>query len=205
MNKRNLSLILLLLAISALFAGNAYSQNTELQNTESQNTESVAAKQTAKAEVMSENDSLPFMQNRESAETSQPGTGSLLLKTIGAMLLIVGLLFFGAWGLKKAGFDRFGKQNADGGTIDLAVISSVSTGNGQTISAVRFGERILLVGSTAQNFTLLADEDVKDVPNIKTSRSVADLLGEEKSTFGNEFELAQNRLDVWEEQGEMLK
>ncbi len=183
--------IFLLLLIFGVFVADSFSQ--------------VASEPPKSADVMSENDALPFMRNQPAAETNSPETGSLLFKTLGAMLLIVGLLFFGAWGLKKAGFDRF-RQKELPGMIDLAVLSTVSMGSGRTISAVRFGERVLLVGSTAQNFTLLADESAKDSLSAQTSRSVADLLGEEKNhLFGNEFEQARNRLDGWENTGGKLK
>ncbi|MCY7347165.1 MAG: flagellar biosynthetic protein FliO [Pyrinomonadaceae bacterium] len=193
MKKYLLPQILFLLIISAAFALNAYPQTAE-----------TPAATPPAAEAMGENDSLPFMQNQPAAEDNQPGTGNLLIKTVGAMLLIVGLMFFGAWGLKKAGFDRF-KQNDAAGAIDLAVVSTVSMGGGRTISAVRFGERILLVGSTAQTFTLLADEPAQNAPPSPASRSVADLLGEQNKSFGNEFQQAQNRLGDWENQGERFK
>lgn len=211
MKKYLLPQILFLLVLSAAFVLNARSQTAE--TTPEKPPETVA--ETPKTiEVMGENDPLPFMreqQEQAAAETNQPGTGSLLFKATGAMLLIVGLLFFGAWGLKKAGFDRLKPKDA-AGALDLAVLSTVSMGSGRTISAVRFGERILLVGSTAQTFTLLADEAATDSLPSPISRSVADLLGEEKGSsrkekisFGNEFEQAENRLEVWENNGGMLK
>lgn len=194
MIKKNLQpQILLLLIIFAAFALNAYPQSAATPDA------------TPPAiEAMGENDSLPFMQNQTAAENNQPGTGNLLIKTVGAMLLIVGLMFFGAWGLKKVGFDRFKPKDA-AGAIDLTVVSTVSMGSGRTISAVRFGERVLLVGSTAQTFTLLADEPAQNEPLSPASRSVADLLGEQRESFGNEFQQAQQRLGDWEDQGERFK
>jgi hypothetical protein len=55
-------------------------------------------------EIMGEDDRLPFMQNQESRAMSEPSSGGLLLKTLGALLLIGGLIFGGAWGAKKLGF-----------------------------------------------------------------------------------------------------
>ena len=204
MKKYLLPQILILLVIFAAFAPNARSQTAEITP---ETTPETVAEPPKTIEVMGENDPLPFMreqQQQAAAETNQPGTGSLLFKATGAMLLIVGLLFFGAWGLKKAGFDRLKPKDA-AGAIDLAVLSTVSMGSGRTISAVRFGERVLLVGSTAQTFTLLADEAATDALPSPISRSVADLLGEEKKSFGDEFSQAENRLDVWENNGRMLK
>jgi flagellar biogenesis protein FliO len=76
-------------------------------------------------------------------------------------------------------------------------LTSVSLGNGRTISTVRFGERILLVGSTAQNFTLLAEEALKPAEtSLLQTRSVAELLDEEVADFDAEFERAEARLDL---------
>lgn len=157
-------------------------------------------------ETMTENDRLPFMQNQQAAQVEEPSSGGLLFKTLGAMMLIVGLLFFGAWGLKKAGFGALkAKDSID--APDLAVVSSISVGGGRTISAVRFGERVLLVGSTAQSFTLLAEEDKKNISAVNSaakSRSVADLLAEEEKSFGFEMENALNRLETRENKGDLL-
>lgn len=138
-------------------------------------------------EIMGEDDRLPFMQNEPSAAANEPGSGGLLLKTLGAMLLIVGLIFGGAWGAKKLGLGNFSAKNAET-DIDLSILTSVSLGNGRTISTVRFGERVLLVGSTAQSFTLLAEEMSEEKTPIRNSRSVAEMLDEEFVAFDAESE-----------------
>ena len=151
-------------------------------------------------EITKETDRLPFMKSEHSSASQEPSTGGLLVKTFGAMLLIVGLIFFGAWGLKKFGFGVF-KPNAKDDAPDLTILSSVSLGSGRTISTVRFGERVLLVGSTAQTFTLLADETVSEQISPTVPRSVADLLGEEDASFEAELELAQNNFAFLKEKG----
>lgn len=151
---------------------------------------------TPAGEIMGEDDRLEFMQNKDSAESGEPTSGGLLLKTFGAMFLIIGLLFFGAWGAKKYGL--FGSKTlASEDAPDLKIMSTVAVAGGQTISAVRFGERILLVGSTAQSFTLLAEDFGAPEENTfeKTPKSVSDLLAEENSSFGKEFSRAQSRLN----------
>lgn len=153
--------------------------------------------------ITKENDRLPFMKSEQTAQTEEPSTGGLLFKTLGAMLLIVGLIFFGAWGLKKFGFGALKSNHAHENAPDLAVISSVSLGSGRTISTVQFGERVLLVGSTAQTFTLLADESGEasfSNDNLRNSprqspRSVAEMLDETESSFADELESAQNKFD----------
>lgn len=146
-------------------------------------------------DIMGEDDHLPFMQNEQSQTMQEPSSGGLLLKTLGAMLLIVGLIFGGAWGAKKLGFGNFNPKNlAD--DVDLKILTSVSLGNGRTISTVRFGERVLLVGSTAQSFTLLAEEAKPEEAAPMGSRSVAEMLDDEITPFNTEFEKAQERLNL---------
>lgn len=156
-------------------------------------------------EVLGENDRLPFMHTEDSVTNNEPSSGGLLVKTFGAMFLIVGLIFFGAWGLKKFGFGN-SKANSAEDTPDLKVISSVSMGSGRTISTVRFGEKILLVGSTAQSFTLLADESENETPVNSSPRSVAEMLAEEQeeeeNSFIAHFEQAEMNLAAWDAKGE---
>ncbi len=157
--------------------------------------------ETPAAEPMGENDRLPFMQQTETADSPEPSSGGLLLKTVGAMLLVVALIFVGAWVAKKAGF---GGSKSTGTPDDpaLAVLTSVTIGSGRTISTVRFGDRFLLIGVTAQAITLLAEER-KEVP-LHNSRSVAEMLAEENGSFGDEFDNARTRLGLWEERDEAI-
>ncbi len=152
-------------------------------------------------EIMTENDRLPFMQTEDSVETTEPSSGGMLLKTFGSMLVVVGLLFFGAWGVKK--FGLFGVKSGDADSIaELAISSSVSVANGQTISVVRFGDRVLLVGSTPQSFTLLSEEFNVDTPSANIERrSVSELLAEESLDFEYELKSAQKRLSIWNDNG----
>lgn len=145
-------------------------------------------------EVVSENDQLPFMHTDQTAEVQEPTSGGLLVKTLGAMVLIIGLIFAGAWGAKKLGFGNTG-SSASGDETDLAIISTVTLGGGRTISAVRFGERVLIVGSTAQAFTLLAEGTPAKQISFENSRSVAEMLEDESENFDAEFEQAKSRLD----------
>lgn len=187
-----------------------FAQQNQEQNTKQ--TQTQQAQPTAQnAEPLGEDESIPFMREQEKeAQTSGVSTGGLLVKTLGAMLLIVGLIFFGAWGLKKVGFNPLKKQSK-GDMPDLSVLSSVSLGTNRTLSVVKFGDRVLLVGSTAQSFTLLADkgEMTTDETEFSTSnpRSVGEMLAEEsasnsaKAAFERDFIDAQKRMNFYEETG----
>lgn len=212
MKPQLLSKILILHLICAVFAPFCLAQNTNTATSNSQNTNTVISSNqntevlgnTKTTEVLGENERLPFMQTEQNSESQEPSSGGLLLRTLGAMLLIVGLIFFGAWGAKKLGFGGI-KSNASPDDLELTILTSVSLGNGRTISTLRFGERVLLVGSTAQAFTLLAEEETRNEnKSLQTSRSVAEMLAEENNSFGDEFEQAQTKLSLWKEKGERI-
>lgn len=184
------------------FALNNFAQQPDIARTE---------QSAQKREVMGEDDRLPFMQNEQTpAENAEPTSGGLLLKTFGAMFLIVGLLFFAAWGLKKYGFGTLKTDAAANNAPVLKVLSSLSVSSGQTLSVVRFGEKTLLIGSTAQSFTLLADEINEEIVIPRQPPSVSALLAEENSSlllaeendaFGREFDDASSRLGEWQRGG----
>lgn len=165
----------------------------------------------SETQPLGEDERIPFMQSDETAKQSDVGGGSLILRTFGAMLLIVGLIFFGAWILKRSGYGASpAKMLSD--APELVLLTSVSMGNGKTISTVRFGEKILLVGATAQSFTLLAEDfktenltaETGEEFNFQNPRSVAELLAEENFDFESEFANARERLRHFEEKGERI-
>lgn len=123
---------------------------------------------------------LPFMaQPTESAMETAPSAGGLLLRTLGALLLIVGLIVATAWGLRRLGGTAF--SGADNRTVELTLVGTLSLGDRRQLSAVRFGDRMLLIGSTAQAITLLAARDERPPSYTPPMRSVADLLAEDQA------------------------
>jgi flagellar biosynthetic protein FliO len=111
-------------------------------------------------------------------EMDSTGTAGLLLRTAGALLLILGSIAVIAWGLRRYGGGHFGSQPVE--APELAVLSSISIGERRTLTAVRFGDRLLLIGSTAQSITLLADEEIRPQKVVR-GRSVAELLNERET------------------------
>jgi hypothetical protein len=80
-----------------------------------------------------DDDRLPFMHQEDehqnpASSSESVSTGSIIFKTFGAMLIIVGLIFFGAWGLKKFGFGP--KSAADNNAPELTILSTVTVGSG---------------------------------------------------------------------------
>ena len=150
---------------------------------------------------MKEGERISFMKKNEQINREQPGTGSLLMKTFGAMFFIVGLVIFGGWGLKKLGFGLNVAEKSENAP-DLNILSTVSPKNGQNLSVVRFGERVLLVGSTAQSFTLLAEDVIsEEIFGIDSSfetkhRSVAEMLAQDDADFEAELEAAAENIRI---------
>ncbi|NNE65125.1 MAG: hypothetical protein HKN33_01050 [Pyrinomonadaceae bacterium] len=168
------------------------SESENAAKTEKQ-AESPPKSETAKKPLL--NDSIPFMKTNK-AVPAKPASaaGSIWLKTIGSVLLILGLLFVGTWVIKKTGLAGLASGQS-GDSPDLKILTSVTPRNGQTISAVRFGDRVLLVGSTQNSFTLLAEDghDLQEEEAIEESEkefefegrpvSVSELLSRENANF----------------------
>lgn len=170
----------------------AFLQPLAAQNQTSPETAPTPEKPAAQnAQPMGEDERINFMVERESGQNaSAPSSGGLIVRTLGAMCLIVGLIFAVAWGLKKFGLVQFGKQNEE--SQDLAVLSTVSLGANRTLSIVKFGRRTLLVGATPQSIALLATENGGQQI---APRSVADLLADnEEVVFENELANVEFRL-----------
>jgi flagellar protein FliO/FliZ len=133
--------------------------------------------QTAATAPQSGNEPLPFMADTETEKREQPPSASgLLVRTLGALLLIIGLIVAAGWGIKRFGGARFGnaKEKAPG----LSILNSVSLGERRSLMIVRYGDRTLLLGSTAQSVTLLAEDETEDFE--AHPRSVADILNDEE-------------------------
>jgi flagellar biosynthetic protein FliO len=93
------------------------------------------------------------------------------------LLLIIGFIAAAGWGLRYFGIINFGKQQGE--AAGLKVMDTVQLGDRRTLTIVRFGERTLLIGSTPQGLTLLAEQaDEAEVPNnfMPPVRTVTDLL-----------------------------
>jgi flagellar biosynthetic protein FliO len=140
------------------------------------------------------NDRLPFMAQTElDTKEAAPSVAGLLLRTVGALLLIVGLIVAVAWGMKRFAGARFGSPKED--APQLALLNSLSLGDRRSLAVIRFGSRTLLIGSTSQNLTLLAEDEIEDF-STATPRSVADFLNDEDQPveFAEQLALASDQL-----------
>jgi flagellar biosynthetic protein FliO len=141
---------------------------------------------------------LPFMternRERETIGAEAPSVAGLLMRTLGALLLIVGLIGAATWGLRKFGGARFAQTTTDAPALE--VLSTVSLGERRSLSVVRFGDATLLVGSSPQNITLLASHkthgrEPEAENKIPARVSVADLLEREETNADFAQELAR--------------
>lgn len=123
---------------------------------------------------------LPFMKHDDvAAESAAPSAGGLLLRTCGALLLVLGLLVAAAWAARRWGGQSFaGRPDPE---TALAVVATLSLGERRTVSAVRFGDRLLLLGATPQAITLLASSERPQRPAKPRMRSVAELLAADEA------------------------
>ena len=148
---------------------------------------------TPAASPLRADDHLPFMASEEPDSHGQPPSAlGLLVRTLGALLLIVGLIVAASWGMKRYGGARFGTplENAPA----LVVLNSLSLGERRSLTIVRFGDRTLLLGSTAHAVTLLAESEVDDFS--PPPRSVADILDDANpAAFSHELFNATAHLD----------
>lgn len=141
------------------------------------------------------NDRLPFMADSQRDNVEAPSTSGLLLRTVGALLLIVGLIVAASWGMKRFAGARFGAPKED--APQLAILNSLSLGDKKSLAIVRFGERTLLLGATPQSVTLLAEEAGQSPIQ---ARSVAEILDDEASEeFAEELTAAEDRLNYMNE------
>ncbi len=184
-------------------APHAEEQAAKTTATQPANTSAAAQLSTSLApapQSISDDARLSFLDEDRDAGASGDNTPSalgLMARTLGALCLIVGLIFAASWSLRRFGGARFGQTVF--GAPQLSVLSSVSLGDKRSLAVVSFGGRTLLVGSTAQTITLLAeDEDApaRDEVSPPPVRSVADLLADSSAgAFDRESVLAGERLN----------
>lgn len=190
--------VLIVLVILTSTTSQAQTQEAGAQNAQAQTQEAGAQQPNAdavKKEQKEENyENLPFMQSKEnqssSSNSSTASSLGMMMRTVGALALIIGLIVFAGWGVRKFGGSRFSMNNSKEES-KLSVLSTVPLGNNRSLAVVRFGEKTLLIGSTQQSFTLLATEDEDYLTDSVPVRSVSELLNEE-TNFNMELVNAQN-------------
>lgn len=136
----------------------------------------VVQKEVVQKEAINNDEPLPFMKEQETSADQVTGFG-LLMRTLGALLVILGLLVAGIWLTRRTSGLRL---NASNEQSLMTVVSTTSIGEKQSLSVVRFGNKTLLIGATHQSIQVLAIEkgegEELEKETIESSYSVKDLL-----------------------------
>jgi flagellar biogenesis protein FliO len=158
-------------------------------------TETKASTSAAATEAKPEAERLPFkLAERAEAMPPPPSLAGLLLRTLGALLFLVGLIAAAGWALRYFGILNFGKAQVE--AAGLKVINTLPLGERRSLLMVKFGERTLLIGATPQGLSLLAEQHEEPMlpGNYETPvQTVTDLLAARSGTQFEE-EMAQAAL-----------
>ncbi len=79
------------------------------------------------------------------------GSGSAIMRTIIALVLVVGVIYGAAWILRQVKKGRNGRASGTG----LAPIATMPLGAGRSVQLVRAGQELLLLGVAEQGVTTL--------------------------------------------------
>lgn len=113
------------------------------------------------------------------ALAAEPSLGDLAVRLIGSLAVVVGLLLLIARGVNK----RF--KAPAGATIQ--VVHRQALGRGQGVAVVSVGSRVLVLGTTEQQITLLAEVEPEEVGIAILEED--DVAAEEETATALETEL----------------
>jgi len=90
-------------------------------------------------------------------------TGGTILATLGYLCLLLGVIFFAYWLLKRLGFHGMGMRSGKGAPH---LLTRLMLGNRQSVAVVRYRDKDMVLGVTEEQITLLrefnADEDASE-------------------------------------------
>lgn len=95
-------------------------------------------------------------------------TGSTILVTLGYLCLLLGVIFFAFWLLKRLGFGGMGVQH---GKRSPLLLSRLMLGSRQSVAVIRYRDRDMVLGVTEENITLLKEFDA-DQSEIEAEKPV---------------------------------
>lgn len=121
---------------------------------------------------------------------AEPSLGDLAVRLIGSLAVVVGLLLLIARGVNK----RF--KAPSGATIQ--VVHRQALGRGQGVAVVSVGSRVLVLGTTEQQITLLAEVEPEEVGiDLLADAAVeSDEPDELQTSFGTTFETELEKAPV---------
>lgn len=87
-----------------------------------------------------------------------------LATTLGSLLLVIGLILFLAWLLKRMRVPVFGQSNG------LSVVKQLPVGTKERVMIIQAGEQQYLIGVTSQSIQLLAQLEQPLPQEVQSSR-----------------------------------
>lgn len=100
-------------------------------------------------------------------------TGSTVLVTLGYLCLLLGVIFFAYWLMKRLGLGVMGVRSFRGGP---QLVSRLMLGNRQSVAVVRYRDKDILLGVTEENITLLKEFDADDEAEAPKQKSFASMM-----------------------------
>ncbi|SOB58612.1 Flagellar protein [Pseudodesulfovibrio profundus] len=86
-------------------------------------------------------------------------TGSTILVTLGYLCLLLGVIFFAYWLLKRLGFGGMGVHRGKGAP---QLLTRLMLGNRQSVAVIRYRDKDMVLGVTEDNITLLKEFEADD-------------------------------------------
>lgn len=157
-----LTILVVGFGLGLVFAAGALAQSTGNQEAraDSDRAQIDPQQNSANAAKPGDDDHLPFMMKEDSQSgASEPVGIGLIIRTLGALLLVIGILIGSVWALKHLKKSPLGGKND---APELAVLNTVGIGDRRSLVLVRFGGNTLLLGSTPQSITFLAAEEAAE-------------------------------------------
>lgn len=86
-------------------------------------------------------------------------TGGAFLTTLGYLCLLLGVIFFAYWLLKRLGFHGMGIRTGRGAP---RLLTRLMLGNRQSVAVVRYRDKDMVLGVTEEHITLLREFDANE-------------------------------------------
>lgn len=101
-------------------------------------------------------------------------TGHSILITFGYLCLLLGVIFFAYWLLKRLGFHGMGVHSGRGAP---QLLTRLMLGNRQSVAVVRYRDKDMVLGVTEEQISLLKEFDADDSGvEVASPKSFASLL-----------------------------
>jgi len=111
--------------------------------------------------------------------------GIILLRIVGSLALVLVIVAFAAWGVRKSGIFGKGIAAATVQTPSMSVLEALATGQGGAILLLRCEKQVFIVGQTPTAYTLLRELDEIAAQKIIESKGGNDTVGSFKNSLAN--------------------